>query len=143
MESKKRKRDDKAQSQDGRDDAHLPRITYHTVHKSFDRLFKERSLEETKRLVRHKLKLASDADVGLEQWREGRLIDLEDDEDFAAFGALARTVRSLEVRVTVDGEGPFMAISHQRNSKRRDHHPSLPRYQYHNNTKAPTTQTLL
>jgi len=38
----------------------------------------EGSLEETKRVVRHKLKLASDADVGLEQWREGRLIDLED-----------------------------------------------------------------
>lgn len=37
---KKRKRDDNAQSQGGRNDAHLPRITYHAVHKSFDRLFK-------------------------------------------------------------------------------------------------------
>lgn len=44
-------------------------------------LFAEGSLEDTKQLVRHKLKLASDADVALEQWREGRLIDLEDGVD--------------------------------------------------------------
>jgi len=44
----------------------------------------EGSLEETKRLVRRKLQLASDADVGLEQWRAGRLIDLEDGMSFVS-----------------------------------------------------------
>jgi hypothetical protein len=34
---------------------------------------------------------------------------LQPDDDFAAFGALARSVPSLEVRVTVNGEGPSMA----------------------------------
>lgn len=40
----------------------------------------EKTLEETKRVVRSKLGLAADADVKLEQLREGKAVDLEDGE---------------------------------------------------------------
>ncbi|KAH7920778.1 hypothetical protein BV22DRAFT_1039425 [Leucogyrophana mollusca] len=89
MESAKRKRDDD-----------LPRITYHASGRTFDRLFKEKSLDETREVVRRKLGLQRGAVVKLKQLRGGKAIDLEDEDDFDAFRALARAVMSVDVRVT-------------------------------------------
>ncbi|KAI9459079.1 hypothetical protein F5148DRAFT_308386 [Russula earlei] len=75
------------------------RITYQCLGRTFDRLFKEQSLDETKNVVRRKLGLAYGAPIELAQLRDGRKIDLEDDDDFEAFKALTRT--SLHAIVTV------------------------------------------
>ncbi|KAH9040783.1 hypothetical protein EDB85DRAFT_74964 [Lactarius pseudohatsudake] len=55
-----------------------PRITYQTEGRTFDRLFKERSLHAAKVVVRKKLGLGHDAPIELAQLRDGKKIDLED-----------------------------------------------------------------
>ena len=75
-----------------------PRITYQCSGRTFDRLFKgknftiyqtgfvlspfvaneEQSLDETKNVVRKKLRLDHDAAIELAQLRDGKKIDLED-----------------------------------------------------------------
>ncbi|KIK98339.1 hypothetical protein PAXRUDRAFT_694919 [Paxillus rubicundulus Ve08.2h10] len=101
-------------------DDDLPRITYHAEQRTFDRLFKEQSLEETKDVVRRKLGLASGCIVKLQQIRGANFIDLEDgkstkaqregaeirwfvaDDDFDAFRALVRYSTTVDVQVTVE-----------------------------------------
>ncbi|KIJ19042.1 hypothetical protein PAXINDRAFT_97113 [Paxillus involutus ATCC 200175] len=83
-------------------DNDLPRITYHAEQRTFDRLFKEQSLEETKDVVRRKLGLPSGCIVKLRQIRGAKFIDLEDDDDFDAFRALARYSTTVDVQVTVE-----------------------------------------
>ncbi|KAI0311959.1 hypothetical protein OF83DRAFT_1177085 [Amylostereum chailletii] len=78
-----------------------PRVTYHAEGRTFDRLFKEASLKETRDVVRRKLGLPSATAVELSQLREGKKIDLEDDDDFDAFRALARSRSHAEVLVTI------------------------------------------
>ncbi|KAF7983298.1 hypothetical protein HWV62_22965 [Athelia sp. TMB] len=101
MDPRKRKR---GELEGGDDVASSPRITYHANGRTFDRLFHEVSLEESKALVRKKLRLPPTAVIQLEQIRDGKLIDLEDDDDFAAFRARAHDVLSLEVKVTLGSE---------------------------------------
>ncbi|KIJ67635.1 hypothetical protein HYDPIDRAFT_38120 [Hydnomerulius pinastri MD-312] len=84
----------------------LPRITYHAEQRTFDRLLKEHSLEQTKDIVRRKLGLSSETNVKLQQIRSGKFIDLEDDDDFDAFRALAKSVPAVDVQVTVGGSSP-------------------------------------
>ncbi|KAI0305598.1 hypothetical protein B0F90DRAFT_1079025 [Multifurca ochricompacta] len=76
-----------------------PRITYQAPGRTFDRLFKEQSLNETKDVVRKKLGLSYDSPIELAQLRDGKRIDLEDDDDFEAFKTLATS--SLHATVTI------------------------------------------
>ncbi|KDQ21923.1 hypothetical protein BOTBODRAFT_50448 [Botryobasidium botryosum FD-172 SS1] len=92
--SKKRKRDSMGEAQE-------TIITYYAPGKTFDRLFKETSLEETKQVVRKKLKLSQDAPLHLLQLRGEKCIELEDDDDFDAFRTLALSSISVDVRVSV------------------------------------------
>ncbi|TFK54095.1 hypothetical protein OE88DRAFT_1151618 [Heliocybe sulcata] len=95
VENKKRKR--------GADPC---RITYLAPDgRIFERLFKEGSLEETKGTVRGKLGLPVHTPISLTQLREGKAIELEDDDDFESFQILTKSASSVEIRVTV-GDGP-------------------------------------
>lgn len=98
MASNKRKRD-------GLDDAPgLARITYHADTRAFERLFKERSLEELEDAVKRKLGLESGAIVRLKQMRSNMLLDLDDDDDFEALRAQALddTLSTIDIKVTVE-----------------------------------------
>ncbi|KAF9501824.1 hypothetical protein BDN71DRAFT_1491910 [Pleurotus eryngii] len=88
--SKKRKRDDDK-----------PRITYFAPGRTFERLFKEESLEETKSVVRRKLGVSENSGILLAQIRDDQAIDLDDDDDFEAFASLAYTTMKMSVRVRV------------------------------------------
>lgn len=88
--SKKRKRD-----------IDYPRITYDVADRTFDRLFKEESLDEMKQVVRKKMGYSSDIPLHLAQLRDSKTVDLEDDDDFDAFSAATYAVPVIVVRVTV------------------------------------------
>ncbi|OBZ68222.1 hypothetical protein A0H81_11813 [Grifola frondosa] len=70
--------------------------------KTFQRVFRGQTFDETKAIVRKKLGLANDASVQLSQLYGGNTIELEDDDDFDAFSALARSASSIEVSVNVE-----------------------------------------
>ncbi|KAF4598164.1 hypothetical protein EYR38_006560 [Pleurotus pulmonarius] len=96
--SKKRKRDDDR-----------PRITYFASGRTFERLFKEESLEETKSVVRRKLGVPENADILLAQIRDNQTIDLDDDDDFEAFASLAYTTMKMSVLpVQTPAAGPVL-----------------------------------
>ncbi|KAI8993763.1 hypothetical protein BD414DRAFT_534875 [Trametes punicea] len=95
MEGNKRKRDSEGTV-----------VTFYAPDKTFQRVYKGQSLEETKAIVRKKLGLANDASVRFSRLHEGRHIDLEDEEDFEAFQHLARQVSSLDVSVFVGSARP-------------------------------------
>ncbi|KDR75752.1 hypothetical protein GALMADRAFT_500086, partial [Galerina marginata CBS 339.88] len=59
-------------------DGELPRITYDTATRTFDRLFKEESLDALKDVVRKKLNVSSSVPVYLSQLRDGKSVDLDD-----------------------------------------------------------------
>ncbi|EIW63046.1 uncharacterized protein TRAVEDRAFT_17521 [Trametes versicolor FP-101664 SS1] len=99
MDAPKRKRDD-----DG------TVVTFYTSNRTFQRVYKGQSLEETKTLVRTKLGLSEDASIRFSRLHEGRHIDLEDDDDFEAFRHLARYVTTLDVSVFIgNGEPPIFS----------------------------------
>ncbi|KAF7428195.1 hypothetical protein PC9H_007416 [Pleurotus ostreatus] len=89
-DSKKRKRD-----------YDRPRITYFAPGRTFERLFQEESLEETKSVVRRKLGVPENSDISLAQIRGEQVIDLDDEDDFEAFASLAYRSYSMSVRVRV------------------------------------------
>ncbi|KAI6026142.1 hypothetical protein BKA83DRAFT_219217 [Pisolithus microcarpus] len=80
------------------------RITYHAGPRAFERLFKERSLQELKDVVRRKLGLGSEATVKLKQMRSNALLDLDDDDDFEALRAqaLRDAGSTIDIGVTVE-----------------------------------------
>ncbi|GLB37553.1 hypothetical protein LshimejAT787_0406040 [Lyophyllum shimeji] len=82
-------------------DIDCPRISYHTSTRTFDRLFKEETLDEMKVVARRKLGLDSNTPISLAQLREGKTVDLEDDDDFDAFYSLAHSTHFMDVKVTV------------------------------------------
>ncbi|TFY61387.1 hypothetical protein EVG20_g7077, partial [Dentipellis fragilis] len=84
--------------------AEFPRITYHAAGRTFDRLFKEKSLADTKDVVRSKLGIGADVGLALAQLRDNRRIDLDDDGDFEAFKAVLRSTSHVNVVVSVEGE---------------------------------------
>ncbi|KAH7888420.1 hypothetical protein F5I97DRAFT_696806 [Phlebopus sp. FC_14] len=95
-----------------RDEGRLPVVTYHAGSRTFDRLFKEKTLEEMKDVVRRKLGLDTNTVVQLKQVRMDKLVDLEDDDDFDAFRSCTRFPSlSAEVQVTVGGTAPPGPIS--------------------------------
>ncbi|KAG5648555.1 hypothetical protein DXG03_003166 [Asterophora parasitica] len=82
-------------------DADWPRIAYHTSTRTFDRLFKEESLAEMKAVARRKLGVDVDTPVSFAQLREGKTVDLEDDDDFDAFYSLAHATNFVNVKVSI------------------------------------------
>ncbi|KAG1788047.1 uncharacterized protein HD556DRAFT_1406027 [Suillus plorans] len=84
-----------------REDEQLPSVTYLVGDRSFDRLFKEQSLEEIQTVVRRKLQLPSNSTVKLKQLRGDKVIDLDDDDDFDAFSARARLMKLVDVAVEI------------------------------------------
>lgn len=100
MESGKRKREED-----------LPSITYLVGDRSFDRLFKEQSLEEIRNVVRRKLQLPSNSTVKLKQLRGSKVIDLDDADDFDAFSARARLMKLVDVAVEISTPPAQGAIS--------------------------------
>ncbi|KAH9998529.1 hypothetical protein BJV74DRAFT_825040 [Russula compacta] len=87
-----------------------PRITYQSSGRTFDRLFKEQSLDEMRSVVRKKLGLSHDAPIELAQLRDGRRVDLEDDDDFEAFMALIKFSIHATVAVTIPENGRSSSI---------------------------------
>ncbi|KAH9002105.1 hypothetical protein EDB86DRAFT_367246 [Lactarius hatsudake] len=101
-----------------------PRITYQTEGRTFDRLFKERSLHAAKDVVRKKLGLGHDAPIELAQLRDGKKIDLEDDDDFEAFRALTDSSLHATVAVTIPPSGSSASASALGEKRRRpNEHP--------------------
>ncbi|KAG2132425.1 uncharacterized protein EDB93DRAFT_904662 [Suillus bovinus] len=84
-----------------REEDQLPSVTYLVGDRSFDRLFKEQSLEEIQNVVRRKLQLPSNSTVKLKQLRGGKVIDLDDDDDFDAFSSRARLMKLVDVAVEI------------------------------------------
>ncbi|KAF9469963.1 hypothetical protein BDZ94DRAFT_1317052 [Collybia nuda] len=81
-----------------------PRITYHALTRTFDRLFKEESLAEMKEAARRKLGISLGTPIRLAQIRDGKFIDLDDDDDFDALYAVAHSTSLVNVQVTVGPE---------------------------------------
>jgi len=79
-----------------------PCIVYHAGPRSFARIFKEKSLQETKDIIIKKLGLSLDTAVSLARIHGDINLALDDDDDFAAFSIFARSVRNVDIRVTVD-----------------------------------------
>ncbi|KAJ8522442.1 hypothetical protein ONZ45_g941 [Pleurotus djamor] len=106
--SKKRKRDDGDS---------CPRITYFAEGRTFERLFREETLDETLKVVQHKLGLDDDTLVILSQIRGEQSIDLDDEDDFEAFQALAYKTMAMSVRVRTKPKPkattPTTHIAHQ------------------------------
>ncbi|KAF9049867.1 hypothetical protein BJ165DRAFT_957972 [Panaeolus papilionaceus] len=75
------------------------RVTYDAETRTFDRLFKEHSLEEMRAVIRKKMSLPDTVKLRLYQMRDGKSIDLEDDDDFEAFAASSRISSTATVRV--------------------------------------------
>ncbi|KAH9061262.1 hypothetical protein EDB87DRAFT_1610849 [Lactarius vividus] len=96
-----------------------PRITYQTEGRTFDRLFKEHSLQAAKAVVRKKLGLGHDALIELTQLRDGKTIDLEDDDDFEAFRALTNSSLHAIVAVTIPSSGSSTSANSLGEKRRR------------------------
>ncbi|KAJ3748904.1 hypothetical protein DFH05DRAFT_615472 [Lentinula detonsa] len=92
-------------------ETNAPRITYHTASRTFDRLFKEESLDETRDVVRRKLGLPDSSNIRLAQIRGEHTVDLEDDDDFDAFYAIAHSKLAIEVQVSIEDTSPPHARS--------------------------------
>nr|VWO98373.1 Plp [Ganoderma boninense] len=95
MDGHKRKRDDEGTI-----------VTFYAPDRTFARVYKGQSLEETKNLVRKKLGLSDDTSLRFARLHEGKVIELDDDEDFEAFRHIARSVSTLDVSVFVGQNGP-------------------------------------
>ncbi|KAJ3566471.1 hypothetical protein NP233_g6986 [Leucocoprinus birnbaumii] len=83
-------------------DLECPRITFHAPDLTFERLFREDSLQELKNAVKNKLGLASDVEITLTQVRNGPSIVLEDEDDFDAFYNVLHSSSTASVRVTTN-----------------------------------------
>ncbi|KAJ4001546.1 hypothetical protein F5050DRAFT_1326762 [Lentinula boryana] len=92
-------------------ETNAPRITYYTANRTFDRLFKEESLDETRDVVRRKLGLPDSSNIRLAQIRGEHTVDLEDDDDFDAFYAIAHSKMAIEVQVSIGDMSPPHARS--------------------------------
>ncbi|KAG5652399.1 hypothetical protein H0H81_005156 [Sphagnurus paluster] len=108
-------------------DTECPRITYHTSFRFFDRLFKEESLADMKEVVRKKLGIDPDTPISFAQIRGSKTVDLEDDDDFDAFYALAHSSIAVDIEVTignVNDAAPGVPILP--NKKRKTKHKKAP-----------------
>ncbi|KAH9176300.1 hypothetical protein EDB89DRAFT_2065658 [Lactarius sanguifluus] len=80
---------------------------------------KERSLHAAKVVVRKKLGLGHDAPIELAQLRDGKKIDLEDDDDFEAFRALTNSSLHATVAVTIPPPGSSASVNALGEKRRR------------------------
>ncbi|KAJ2914383.1 hypothetical protein MD484_g6023, partial [Candolleomyces efflorescens] len=76
-----------------------PRVTFNAGPRTFDRLLKEKSLDELKDGVRKKLGYPSQVPLHLAQLRAGMSVDLEDEDDFEAFCSAAYSSSVITVQV--------------------------------------------
>ncbi|RPD63896.1 hypothetical protein L227DRAFT_608426 [Lentinus tigrinus ALCF2SS1-6] len=81
-------------------------VTFYAPNRTFARVYKGQSLRETQDIVRKKLGLSDDAPIRFARLHEGKVIELDDDDDFEAFRHLARYATSLDVSVFVGQDGP-------------------------------------
>ncbi|PVG01259.1 hypothetical protein CPB86DRAFT_123856 [Serendipita vermifera] len=84
---------------------HEPRITYRTPLKTFERIFKESSLNETKHVVKQKLGLGEKTEIHLTQIRGTESIVLEDEDDFQALCVTLQSDPLVMVQVTIADQG--------------------------------------
>ncbi|KIM40230.1 hypothetical protein M413DRAFT_446399 [Hebeloma cylindrosporum] len=114
-------------------DVELPRITYAAASRTFDRLFKEDSLDGMKDVVRKKLGLSPSTPVHLAQIRDGKSVDLEDADDFEAFQSSAFSALTTKVQVvlgegstpTVDSQTEPISLSARRKKKKKRNSDAL------------------
>ncbi|CAL1707929.1 unnamed protein product [Somion occarium] len=86
-------------------------LTFHAPgNRVFDRLFKDASLEDLKAGVKKKLGVPTVTDVRLAQLREGKRIDLEDDDDFDALRARAYSNSSMDIVVALGESNDFSHV---------------------------------
>ncbi|TFK94587.1 hypothetical protein K466DRAFT_657619 [Polyporus arcularius HHB13444] len=123
MDGHKRKRDDEGTV-----------VTFYAPNRTFARVYKGQSLSETREIVRRKLGLSDDTSIRFARLHEGKVIELDDDDDFEAFRHLARYVTSLDVSVFVGQDGPPIftgqrsreSSANPRSSKKRTKTTHLP-----------------
>ncbi|KAK7053423.1 hypothetical protein VNI00_004049 [Paramarasmius palmivorus] len=115
-----------------------PRITYHAENRTFDRLFKETSLAELKRVVQRKLGLSNNGVVLLSQIRSGKLIDLEDAHEATEATSPANSEDIPETAVNAgqkrkvvfdEGEHPSEHSAIPPSKRRRNNSTSVPKSQ--------------
>ncbi|CCM06209.1 uncharacterized protein FIBRA_08453 [Fibroporia radiculosa] len=87
-----------------------PVVTFHAPeNRTFQRVFRDQSLDELKDSVRQKLGLSNTAVVNLVRVQDESVIDLEDDEDFEALRAIARPNNPVNIRVTLELPNEILA----------------------------------
>ncbi|KAH9910542.1 uncharacterized protein B0H18DRAFT_1068146 [Fomitopsis serialis] len=75
-----------------------PLITFYAPGgRTFQRIFRDATLSQTKDAVRQKLKLSADKAIQLARIENGKRIDLDDDDDFDAFRIATRSKTAAEV----------------------------------------------
>jgi len=75
-----------------------PLITFYAPGgRTFQRIFRDATLSQTKDAVRQKLKLPADKDIQLARIENGKRIDLDDDDDFDAFRIATRSKTAADV----------------------------------------------
>ncbi|KAJ3869804.1 hypothetical protein EV359DRAFT_76417 [Lentinula novae-zelandiae] len=82
----------------------------------------QESLDETKDVVRRKLGLPDSSSIRLAQIRGEHTVDLEDEDDFDAFYAMAHSRMTIEVQVTTEDMSP----SHASSSSSQNHNAVSP-----------------
>ncbi|KAK1233143.1 hypothetical protein PQX77_003678 [Marasmius sp. AFHP31] len=90
----------------------MPQAEPLTVSSEVESPLFQASLDEMKTVVRRKLGLPQNAVVMLSQDRGGQMIDLEDDDDFDAFHAVAHSVACVNVKVAVQQVAESSSSSH-------------------------------
>ncbi|KAI0790663.1 hypothetical protein C8Q75DRAFT_97517 [Abortiporus biennis] len=96
MESRKRKREEELED---------TIITFYAPNnRTYERIFRDRSLDDMKHGIRKKLGIAKETEITLSQIRNGKRIDLDDDDDFEALRTQAIARHTVEIRISV-GQG--------------------------------------
>ncbi|EED82117.1 predicted protein [Postia placenta Mad-698-R] len=82
-------------------------VTFHapSVGRTFERVFRDASLSDTHSAIKKKLGLPGNTAIRLARVENGRMIDLEDDDDFDVFHALAHQQSRLEVSIAIGDFG--------------------------------------
>ncbi|KAK7692921.1 hypothetical protein QCA50_004560 [Cerrena zonata] len=94
MEIKKRKREDQEDIETV--------LTFHAAGgRTFDRLFKDKDLQHLKAGLKKKLQVPEQTEIRLTQLRDGRKVDLDDDEDFDAMRARSHSTSSINILVAI------------------------------------------
>jgi len=106
MENRKRKREEEDEEEDAI-------ITFNAPgNRTYERVFQDQSLDDMKNGIRWKLGLDDDVEISLAQTRNGRMIDLEDEDDFKALRVVASARSKVEIKITVGPPRPILKKKH-------------------------------